>query len=294
MAPLLLTLLMVSPALLATVGVWLLTFSGLQGAVAVVQSLRRRWGGQRFDWLYDDEGATVTVGTHCWTFSWAMRLPLFGGLGLAVLWHQPALSVWSILLGFAASVLIYLSEAPATAEERSLEEVFLAAFRSRYSVSHSLGVALRGSAEDISVAETHPLAQAVQQTVQRLYAGEELAKALEPLAAHSSLLRRLARILERSNLAAQDETQVLLAALEDLARQNRRLAERAHVTLTVVRLTLRILTAANATIIIAASLLPTWRRHYVAQPVTYVLGSSIALAGYVYFRFKIKHLQEQL
>jgi Flp pilus assembly protein TadB len=130
--------------------------------------------------------------------------------------------------------------------------------------------------------------------VQRLYAGEELEKALQPLAAHSPLLRRLARILERSNLAARDETQVLLEALEDLARQNRRLAEQAHVTLTVVRLTLRILTVANATIIIAAALLPTWRRHYVAQPGTYVLGSGIALVGYGYFRFKIKHLQEQL
>jgi Flp pilus assembly protein TadB len=294
MAPLLLTLLMVSPALLATVGIWLLTFSGLQGVGAVVQSLRRRWSGQRFDWLYDDAGATVTVGAHRWTFSWAMLLPLFGGLGLAVLWHQPALSVWSILLGFAASVLIYLSEAPATAEERALEEVFLAAFRSRYSVSHSLGATLRGAAEDIAVDKEHHLSRVVQQTVQRLYAGEELEKALQPLAAHSPLLRRLARILERSNLAARDETQVLLEALEDLARQNRRLAEQAHVTLTVVRLTLRILTVANATIIIAAALLPTWRRHYVAQPGTYVLGSGIALVGYGYFRFKIKHLQEQL
>jgi hypothetical protein len=293
MAPLLLTLLMVSPALLATLGIWLLSFSGLQSATAVAQGLYRRWSG-RFAWLYDEDGATFELGTRRWTFTWSMLVPFVAGWGLAALWRQPVLSVWSALLGTATTVLIYLSAAPATAEERSLAEVFLAAFRSRYAVSHSLGAALQGAAEDVFGAEEHPLLRTVQQTVQRLYAGEELAQALQPLAAHSPLFRRLARILERSNLAAQDETQVLLEALEDLARQNRRLAERAQVTLTVVRLTLRILTVANATIISAAALLPTWRRHYIAQPATYMLGSSIALAGYGYFRFKIKHLQEQL
>jgi hypothetical protein len=117
---------------------------------------------------------------------------------------------------------------------------------------------------------------------------------LTVLAAYSPFLRRLTTILERSNLAAQEETQVLLESLEEQARQSRRLAERARVALTVVRLTLRVLVAANATIVVAAAGLPTWRQHYLARPVTYVLGSGLALAGYVYFRFKIKYLEERL
>ena len=44
-----------------------------------------------------------------------------------------------VILGAAATVLTHLSKPPATADERALEEVFLAAFRSRYAVSHSWG-----------------------------------------------------------------------------------------------------------------------------------------------------------
>lgn len=294
MAPLLLTLLMVSPALLATVGLWLLSFSSLQIAVSIGQGLRRRWSGRRFAWLYDDEGATVTLGERRWTFAWPLLLPLGGGLVLAVLWRHPLLSTWCVFLGLAATVLLYLSEARATAEERSVEELFLAAFRSRYVVSHSLGNALLGAAEDVAVTLESHLTPVVTQTVQRLYAGEPLTEALAPLATHSSLFRQLTTILEHSNLAAQDETQRLLAALEEQARQSRRLAERSHVAMTVVRLTLRVLVAANTTIVVVAALLPTWRQYYLAWPISYVLGSGMALAGYSFFRFRIKHLEEQL
>lgn len=293
MTPLLSTLVLVAPVMLVAVGVGLLSFTGLQTAASVVQGLRRRWDG-RFMWLYDDDGATVEIGTRRWTFTWSMLLPLVGGLGLALLWRDLWLSGWSVVFGLAATTLIYLSEAPATAADRALEEVFLAAFRSRYAVTRSLGAALRGAAEDLDVSAEHALSQAVRRAVQRLYAGEDLKTALEPLAAHSPLLRRLTTILERSNLAAQDETQDLLVALEEQARHRRRAAERARVTLTVVRLTLQVLVIANATIIVGASLLATWRWYYLAHPLTYMVGSGLALAGYTYFRFKIKHLEERL
>ena len=95
---------------------------------------------------------------------------------------------------------------------------------------------------------------------------------MRPLADHSPVLKRLTTILARSNLAAQAETQELLASLEEQARQSRRLAERAQVALTVVRLTLRVLVTANTVALALPSVLPTWRRHYLAHPLPYGVG----------------------
>jgi hypothetical protein len=54
MAPLLSTLILLSPGLLAALGAGRLAFSGLQVAAAVVQ-------GGRFAWLYDEDGAPRAV-----------------------------------------------------------------------------------------------------------------------------------------------------------------------------------------------------------------------------------------
>lgn len=60
MAPLLSTLILLSPGLLAALGAGRLAFSGLQTAAAVVRGGRLHWGG-RFTWLYDADGAPRAV-----------------------------------------------------------------------------------------------------------------------------------------------------------------------------------------------------------------------------------------
>ncbi len=293
MSPFWMSLLLLTPGILTAGGVGLLALTGLQTSAALLQGLGRG-RGRRFAWLHDPEGATVTLEGHRITFTWKALAPVGGGLFLALLWRQPVLSIWSLLLGSAAAVTLHLSEAHASADRRAIEEVFLGSFRSRYTVSRSLGAALRGAVSDLGLPEGDPLAQAVAQTVQRLYAGEEQGTALEQLGQYSQLCKRLVAILNRSDLAAQEETLTLLETLEEQARQSRRLAERARVAMTVVRLTLHVLVAANSAALLAIPLLPAWRRHYVTDPVTYIAGSALALAGFGYFRFKIKHLEESL
>jgi hypothetical protein len=293
MAPFLMRLLLLAPGLLTAGGVGLLALTGLQTGAEIAQGLGRG-RGRRFAWLHDQEGATVTLEGRRFTCTWKALAPVGGGLLLALLWRHPALSLWSLLLGIAAAVTLQLSEPHATADRRATAEVFLGAFRSRYTVSRSLGAALRGAVTDLGLAETDPLAQAVAQTVQRLYAGEEQGAALEGLGQYSPLCQRLVTILKRSDLAAQEETLALLETLEAQARQSRRLAERAQVALTVVRLTLHVLVAANSAALLLMPLLATWRRHYVADPLTYIAGSALALGGCGYFRFKIRRLEESL
>ncbi len=284
---------MLLPPFLAACGAGLLAHSGLHAAVALGQGWRRG-RGRRLAWHSDATGATVTLEGRRICLTWPALFPLGGGLVLALLWRDGILSAWSLLLGLAATVTLYLSEPEATAERRATEEVFLAAFRSRYTVNRSLGAALQGALADLGASAPPALQQAVTQAIQRLYTGEATGPALAGLAAYSRLFTRLVTLLQRSHQAAQDETDVLLDTLEEQARHSRRLAERARVALTVVRLTLHVLVAANSTALLVIPLLPAWRQHYLADPATYLAGSTLALAGFGYFRFKIKRLEESL
>ena len=283
------------PALLMACGIGLLAFNGLQLAAELGLGLRRRWRVGSFDWLRAADGPLPARNKRRFKLAWQLLLPGAGGLVLALVWHDLVLSTWSVVFGLAASALLFWTEPHVSAADRALEEVFLASFRSRYAVAPALSAALRGAGEDIKgISQSAALSQALDVSVQRLSAGEPLSTALEALAETSPLLKRLTRILELSDVANAAATQALLTALEEQAQRNRRLAERAQVAMTVVQMTLRALVAANAVVISAVAFVASWREYYLAHPLLYMVGSGMALAGYSYFRARIKQLAEQL
>lgn len=187
----------------------------------------------------------------------------------------------------------YRSRARKTAEDRALQELFLSALRSRYGVTQSLRRTLEGVLTDLKAEDTR-LGQALTETIRLLNAGEPVERAVKPLRNQGEIMRRLAAILVHAHQSSPEETQELLKELEDQARQARRLAERAQVTLTVTRATLQALVIANTAAMFVVALLPMWRAHYRDQPLTYIVATGLALVGVLYFRFKIKHQEESL
>ena len=281
------------PALCGAWGIGLLAHAGLGLAAEVVGRLHRRWGRRLRVEVDADTGATVTVDRRAFVVSWPLLWPTIGGVALALVWQHPILSVWTALLGVAGTVLGYRSQARKTAEDRALQELFLAALRSRYGITQSLRRTLEGVAKDLNV-ENSRLGQALADTIRLLQAGEPVEEAVRPLKTQGTILRRLATVLMHSDKTALEETEQLLEELEAQARAARRLAERAHVTLTVTRATLRVLMIANAAAMSLVAGLPLWRYHYRERPLTYVVATGLACAGVCYFRFKIKYLEERL
>jgi hypothetical protein len=286
-------LLLALPALCAAGGVGLLSHAGLGLAGDIVTGLRHRWGRRVRIGFVADEGATVTLDQRRVTLSWPLLLPVAGGLVLVGLWHHPVLSTWTALLGGIGTALGYYSQPRKTAEDRTLQELFLSALRSRYGITQSLRCTLQGVAEDLDAPDTS-LGQALAKALRLLNAGEPVREAVKPLATQGEIMRRLTTILEHTHRTAREETEQLLEELEEQARQARRLAERAQVTLVVTRATLRVLTVANVTAMAAVALLPLWRQHYRQQPAAYLVSTGLAFAGVCYFRFKIKDLEENL
>jgi hypothetical protein len=291
-------LLISGPSALAALGTGLLAFSAQALGHEVVSGLRRRLN-RRIVLTTVGGTASVAWGQRRLVLKPADALPAMGGLALAVLWRAPLLSIWSLMVGLAATTIVRASRPQVTAERRSEQELFLSALRSRYAVEQSLTAALDGAAADLADAdgppsEARPLVRAVHEAVRRLRIGETLEQALQPLASQGQTLRRLVTVLAKAPWSAAAETQVLLGELEESARGHRRLADRARVTLSVVRLTLWILLGANVAAGTVAALIPAWRDHYVAHPATYLVGTGLALAGFAYFAFKIKALEERL
>ena len=280
------------PSLLVACGAGFLAYAGLTLTGEVVGGLKRRLL-RRVVLTTVGQETTIAWGTRRLALRPVDILPALGGLGLALLWHSPLLSVWSAMLGLAASVVLRAARPQVTPGLRAEQELFLSALRSRYAVEQSLAATLDGAAADLGQADG-PLACAVRETVRRLRIGQTLDQALVPLTTQGQTLRRLVTVLSKAPWTAAAETQTLLGELEEDARRKRRLADRARITLSVVRLTLTILVGANVTAAVLAALLPAWRTHYVAHPATYMAGTGLALGGFAYFAFKIKALEERL
>lgn len=287
------TILIVSPAVLAAIGVGLSTHASVDWLLDVGTSLRRRWSKQVLITVAADEGATLSIGRESLTFSWLLLLPAMGGIALAGSWRHPLLSTWAVVLGIAGTVLGYRSQARRTTEDRALQELFLSALCSRYGVTQSLRRTLEGVLTDLSAEDT-PLGQALAETIRLLNAGEPVEQAVQPLRDQSEIMRRLATILTHAHQSTPEETRDLLQEIAEQARKKRRLAERAKIALTVTRTTLKVLIVAVTTAVFLAAILPAWRRHYQAQPMSYIVASGIALVGVLYFRFRIKDLEDSL
>jgi hypothetical protein len=288
--PLTATLLLALPPFLAAAAVGLLGHLALEGGARIAGSLSRRVG-RRSVYISRAKGADVRVGERRLKLAWAELLPLAGGVTLALLWRHPFLSTWALAMSAVMVTVAYRTRSPRGAEVRAEAELFLTAFRSRYGVARSLAVALEGAAGDLED-EGSPLVRAAQESVRRLRASVPIEEALKPLGKQGGVLQRLATILARSGMASTAETRALLEDLEEQARRRRRQADRSQVTLSVVRITLRVLIAANVAGATASALIPSWRAHYAQAPLSYVFGTGMALAGWAYFAFKIKELEE--
>jgi hypothetical protein len=178
-------------------------------------------------------------------------------------------------------------------ELRTEQELCLTSFRSRYAVDRSITRALEGVRADLDAPES-ALGRALDEATRRLRAGEPLEEALVPLSRQGTILQRLVTILERAEWASVAEAQTLLEELEEQARYARRLADRARVTLTLVRITLRVLVVANVTAMVVSALIPLWRSYYREHPLTYVAATLLGLLGFTYFALRLKHLEESL
>jgi hypothetical protein len=292
MTPVTILLVMLIPAALSSLAVGLLSDLGLVWVAEVFAALARRLGPRKVA-LSKRGGAAVTVGKREFAFSWTELLPLAGGLVLAGVWFDPALSAWSVALGLTGLWVQRRTRTPGRKNLRATQEVFLNALRSRYAVTHSLTAALEGAASDLDNPED-AVVQAATETAQRLRAGVPVKEAMGPLATLGPVMLRLATILSRSDLAAERETTALLEELETQARAARRLAERASVILSTTRLTLRVLVAVTVFLAALSAVLPMWRDYYLLRPAAYAAATGLALGGYAYFAFKIKRLEESL
>jgi len=282
------------PALAAAGGVGLLAHAGLGVVADVFAGLRRRWGKQVLLVHLDaDTGAEISWKKRSFRFSWTLLLPTIGGLLLAILWRHPVLSTWTLTLGILGTIGGYRSQSNRTSEDRAQQELFLSALRSRYGITQSLRRTLEGVLEDLDLSES-TLHQSVTEVIRLLNAGEPVKKAVKPLATQGETLRRLATILKHAHEATPEELRQLLDELVEQAVTGRRTAERAQITLAVTRTTLMALILANATAMTLVTSLPMWRSYYVSRPFTYIVATALALAGVLYFRFKIKDLEERL
>jgi hypothetical protein len=283
---------LLTPPLLTALGVGWLTYAGLEALGDLLAGLRRRFLG-RVALSTTPEGALLQVGMRRLRITLWDALPLAGGLLLALVWRAPLLSAWVTLLGAGATAIVYGARPRVTPHLRAEQELFIGALRSRYAVEQSLTAALQGATSDLED-PLSPLAQAAGEVVRRLRLGEPGSAALAPLAAQGRSLRRLTTVLGKVPWSAAHETQALLAEIESEARRRRRLADRAQVTLTVLRLTLRVLIVTNTVAAVVAALLPAWRTHYLARPGTYLVGTALAVVGWGYFTFRIRTLEESL
>ncbi len=281
------------PALVAAGGVGLLAHAGLGILADIFAGVRRRWGKQVLSIHLDsDTGAEISWKQQSFSFSWTLLLPTVGGLMLALLWRHP-LGCWTLLLGGIGTLGAYRSQPDRTAEDRAQQELFLSALRSRYGITQSLRRTLEGVLEDLDLSES-PLYQTLTEVIRLLNAGEPVEKAVQPLTTQGETLRRLATILKHGHAATPKELRQLLDELVEQAIKSRRMAERAQVTLTVTRTTLRALLLANVTAMTLVTSLPLWRSYYMSRPSTYIVATTLGLAGVLYFRFKIKDLEESL
>jgi hypothetical protein len=268
--------------------------AGLGTLADIFAGLRRRWGNQGLSIHLDsDTGAALSWGQQDLRLSWTLLGPTVGGLMLAVLWRDPILSLWSLILGGIGTLGAYRSQPKRTAEDRAQQELFLSALRSRYGITQSLRRTLEGVLEDLDLSES-TLHQTLTEVIRLLNAGEPVKKAVQPFATQGDTLRRLATILRHAHEATPEELRQLLNELVEQAVKARRLAERAQVTLTVTRTTLQALILANVTAMTLVTSLPLWRSYYLSRPSTYVAATGLGLAGVLYFRFKIKELEESL
>ena len=275
-------------AILVTVGFALLIRAGLDDLVLLGAALFKRTRRIRLT-------RSMTADVPTFPASALQRSPLVMGLSagllLAVAWlSDPVLAIWFVVWGAGAGWIVQRSR-PVIREDLRALEVFVSTLRSVFAVGQSIINALELAAEQLDAGSLKII---VLDAVQRYRADLNTTEALAVLKALCwTHLSRLALVLAQIGHADEAAIRAALLDLEGRVRTARRLRDRANTVLTLSRLTLRVLQAANLTALIAVTLLPAWHAFYGANPVGLIAATGMALAGSAYFVIEMNRMEQQ-
>lgn len=280
-------------AVLVTVGFALLIRTGLDDVLTLGTALFKRTRRIRLTrslTIAPDAGLITGSSPHR-----ALRAPIVIGLGagllLAITWlSDPILAIWFVVWGAGAGWIVQRSR-PAIREDLRALEVFVSTLRSVFAVGQSIINALELAAEQL---DEGALKTTVLDAVQRYRADLNTTEALTVLKSlRWTHLSRLALVLDQIGHADEAAIRAALLDLEGRVRTARRLRDRANTVLTLSRLTLRVLQAANLTALMAVTLLPAWRAFYGANPFGLIAATGMALAGSAYFVIEMNRMEQQ-
>ena len=280
---------LMSIAALVTLGFALLIRTGLDDVLTLSTALFKRTRRIRLT-----RSLTVAPDARLITGSSLHYSPIVIGLGagllLAIAWlSDPSLAIWFVAWGAGAGWVIMRSR-PAIREDLRALEVFVSTLRSVFAVGQSIINALELAAEQLDAGS---LKTTVLDSVQRYRADLNTTEALAVLKSlRWTHLSRLALVLDQIGHADETAIRSALLDLEGRVRTARRLRDRANTVLTLSRLTLRVLQAANLTALIAVTLLPAWHTFYGANPVGLIAATGMALAGSAYFVIEMNRMEQ--
>ena len=266
-------------AVLVTVGFALLIRTGLDDVLTLSTALFKRTRRIRLT-------RSMTADAPTFTTSSLHRSPILIGFGagllLAIAWlSDPVLAIWFVVWGAGAGWIVQRSR-PVIKEDLRALEVFVSTLRSVFAVGQSIINALELAAEQL---DAGPLQATVLDAVHRYRADLNTTEALAVLKSlRWTHLSRLALVLDQIGHADEAAIRSALLDLEGRVRTARRLRDRANTVLTLSRLTLRVLQAANLTALIAVTLLPAWHTFYGTNPFGLIAATGMALAGQRVFR----------
>jgi hypothetical protein len=288
------------PSLLAAVGVFILGRAGLEGLADVARAARGRLRRRSLlpppaperELRRGRENVFVLLRLRFARKGPVLWAGLGGGLLLAVLWRHPVLSPWFVALGGAVGWMLASTRPSVEREDLRALEAFIASLRSVFAVGQSVFVSLETAAQDL---DEGPLRRAALEAGRRYRADLDARQALAALSEVGwPCLDRLTLVLGEVGRADGETVREALLSLEEGTHATRRLQDRAQTVLTLTRLTLRVLQAANLAALAAVTLLPLGRAFYAARPLALVAATGMALAGSWYFAGEIKRMEALL
>lgn len=283
------------PPLFAGIACGVLAYAGMSALVDLARVLRRRFSFvERLRRVFPEE-TRLDTGQRRWTLPVPVLIGLVAGLALAIVWRQPILSVWWIVLGGAFGWMM-VSTRTVPRQALHVVEIFVSGLRNIYPVTQSVSGALEATAAHLSEDNAgRELKAAVAEVLRRLYSGINLKDGLAVLRESGwPMMARLSAVLEQVEHADENSVLRALETLEEQIRAARMLLDRASTVLVLNRLTLRALQIANLAGILMVSAIPTWHKFYADRPLGLVAATTMALAGSWYFSSEIRRMEAML
>jgi hypothetical protein len=278
--------------IMTTLGFWLLLRIGLADVATVSTALIKRLRRRRIDLERRATAASsLNFETHATVFQRSpIVLGLIGGALLGSVWlASPIVAIWFIFCGGATGWIIQHSRSAGREDLRALE-LLISTLRSVFGVGQSIFNSLDLALENI---EPSPLRSVGQETVRRYRTDLDASVALAVLRdLRWTYLSRLAVVFEQVGQSDAETIRSTLLDLEQRIRTARQIRDRANTVLTLSRLTLRVLQAANLMAVIAVTLLPTWRAFYSDNPFALIAVTGMVLAGSAYFATEMKRMEQ--